>query len=83
MNRFPPVTDAKANGNLRAAIYARVSTLNGQDLELQLRVVPALATDIIDGTPRRDAPSVPFSVRLPGVDRMDNLLGNDLFKLHG
>ena len=37
MNPTSPVTDARAHGTVRAALYARVSTLNGQDPELQLR----------------------------------------------
>ena len=37
MKLFPTHADAKTHGTVRAAIYARVSTLNGQDPELQLR----------------------------------------------
>jgi len=37
MNPASPVMDARSHGTVRAALYARVSTLNGQDPELQLR----------------------------------------------
>jgi DNA invertase Pin-like site-specific DNA recombinase len=37
MKLNPTTADAEGNGILRAALYARVSTMNGQDPELQLR----------------------------------------------